>query len=186
MDSKPTMDLSIYQANEYKPGSFFKRAVWYITNRLFFKSSIHYSYAFKRFLLLLFGAKIGKNPTIKPGLSIKYPWFLEIADNVWLGEDVWIDNIAKVTIGSNVCISQGALILTGSHNYKSRSFDLILGPVTLKDGVWIGAKSIVCPGVTCKSHAVLAVGSVASKDLEPYMVYKGNPPVCIRERNISK
>ncbi|WP_405380801.1 WcaF family extracellular polysaccharide biosynthesis acetyltransferase [Maribacter sp. LLG6340-A2] len=183
VDSKPSVDLSIYQANEYKPGIFLKRAIWYIINRLFFKTSIYYSYGFKRFLLRIFGAKVGNNLTIKPGLSIKYPWFLEIGDNVWLGEDVWIDNIAKITIGSNVCISQGALIVSGSHNYKKRSFDLILSDVILENGVWLGAKSVVTPGVTCKSHSVLSVGSVASNDLEPYKIYKGNPAVFIRDRN---
>jgi putative colanic acid biosynthesis acetyltransferase WcaF len=83
-----------------------------------------------------------------------------------------------------VCISQGALLLTGNHNYKKKTFDLMVGKITLADGAWIGAKSVVCPGVACGSHSVLAVGSVAVKDLKPYFIYQGNPAVPVRERII--
>ncbi|WP_186292750.1 LbetaH domain-containing protein, partial [Mucilaginibacter corticis] len=135
-------------------------------------------------LLRLFGAKIGQQVEIKPNVNIKYPWNLNIADEVWIGEDVWVDSLVMVTIGSNVCISQGAMILTGSHNYKKTSFNLITGEVVLEDGVWIGAKAVVNQGITVASHAVLTTGSVATKDLEPYSIYQGNPATKIRQRAI--
>ena len=52
---------------------------------------------FKRFLLRLFGAKIGKGVVIKPCVNIKYPWKLRIGNYVWIGENVWIDNLDTVT-----------------------------------------------------------------------------------------
>jgi putative colanic acid biosynthesis acetyltransferase WcaF len=76
------------------------------------------------------------------------------------------------------------MFVTGNHNYKSPLFDLKLANIIVKDGVWLGAKSIVCPGVTCHSHAVLYVDSVATKDLEAYSIYQGNPAVKIKERVI--
>lgn len=136
-------------------------------------------------LLKLFGAKVGSGVVIKPGVNIKYPWKLIIGDFSWIGEDVWIDNIEQVIIGSNVCISQGAMLLTGNHNYKSVSFDLVIGSITLEEGVWIGAQAVVCPGVSCGSHSILTVGSVAPKNLEPYSIYQGNPAIKIRNRIIS-
>jgi len=136
-------------------------------------------------ILKLFGAKLGENLTIKPKVNIKYPWFLEIGDNVWLGEKVWIDNLGKLIIGSNVCISQGAMILMGNHNYKSESFDLMVEQVILEDGVWIGAKAIVCPGITCYSHSVLSVGSVANRDLKECGIYQGNPANFVKKRKIN-
>jgi putative colanic acid biosynthesis acetyltransferase WcaF len=136
------------------------------------------------YLLKLFGANLGKSIVIKPNVNIKYPWFLEIGDNCWIGEGVWIDNLAKVIIGNNVCLSQESYILTGSHNYKKKSFDLILGEIILEDGVWIGAKAIVCPTVICKTHSVLAVGSVANYNLLPYSIYQGNPAKFKRKREI--
>jgi putative colanic acid biosynthesis acetyltransferase WcaF len=63
---------------------------------------------------------------------------------------------------------------------------LMIGDITLEDGVWIGAHAVVCPGVMCKSHAVLSVNSVATETLEPYSVYKGNPAVKIRDREIKE
>jgi putative colanic acid biosynthesis acetyltransferase WcaF len=76
------------------------------------------------------------------------------------------------------------MLLCGNHNYKKTTFDLIIGKIVLEDGAWIGAQSIVCPNVTCKTHSILAVNSVATNDLEPYTIYRGNPAKAIRERII--
>lgn len=136
-------------------------------------------------VLRLFGAKIGIGVNIKPCVNVKYPWLLEVGDYSWIGENVWIDNLAKVKIGNNVCISQGAMLLCGNHNYKKTTFDLMIGEITLEDGSWIGAQSVVCPGVTVHTHAVLGVSSVACRDLEAYGVYQGSPAVRVRERVIN-
>ena len=98
---------------------------------------------------------------------------------------MWIDNLDNVVIGNNVCISQGAFLLCGNHNYKKDSFDLITKPIIVEDGVWIGAKSTVLPGVTAKSHSILSAGSVTSKNLEPYSIYRGNPAEKVSIRTIS-
>ena len=137
------------------------------------------------FLLCLFGAAIGKRVTIKPGVNVKYPWHLTVGNQTWIGENVWIDCLVPVTIGSNVCLSQGAVLLTGSHNYKKHTFDLITAGFVLEDGVWIGACAIVNPGVTAFSHSVLTSGSVANKNLEAYPVYQGNPAIKTRSRVIA-
>ncbi len=94
------------------------------------------------------------------------------------------DNLANVVIGNHVVLSQGAYLLTGSHNYKKQAFDLMLGEIILEDGVWIGAKSLCVPVSRCNSHSVLAVGSVATKDLEAYTIYQGNPAIPKRKRSI--
>jgi putative colanic acid biosynthesis acetyltransferase WcaF len=144
--------------------------------------------AFRVQLLRLFGAKIGKGVIIKPYVNIKYPWFLHIGNCCWIGEKVWIDNLAQVYIGNHVCISQGALLLTGNHNYKDPSFGLLTGSIRIEDGCWIGAQSCVCPGVTCNRESVLSVQSVANTDLLAGSIYQGNPAVIkkIREINIQR
>ena len=177
-------NLASYDNSWYKPGRVYKIALWYIVNTVFFKSALNPFSAIKIVFLRLFGSKIGRGVVIKPGVNIKYPWKLEIGPYSWIGEDVWIDNLEKVRIGSNVCISQGAMLLTGNHNYKKASFTLLTQSITLEDGVWIGAKSIVCPGVTCKSHSLLTVGSVATKDLNEFTINQGNPAKLIRNRLI--
>ncbi len=177
-------DLSTYDNSWYNPGSKFKGALWYLTNILFFRSPLIPFSFLKRNLLRAFGAKIGKGVVIKPRVNIKYPWFLTIDDYTWIGEEVWIDNLAKVTIGKNVCLSQGAMIICGSHNYNKSTFDLIIGPVTIEDGVWIGAQAIVPMNVVCKEHSILSLKSVATKTLEPYSIYQGNPAKLIKLRKI--
>jgi putative colanic acid biosynthesis acetyltransferase WcaF len=159
--------------------------LWYSFSLIFFKSSwVPFSF-FKVFILRIFGAKIGKSVVIKPNVNIKYPWKLSLGNHVWIGENVWIDNLDNVVIGNNVCISQGAFLLCGNHNYKKESFDLITKPIIVEDGVWIGAKSTVLLGVTANSHSILSAGSVTSKNLEPYSIYKGNPAEKVSIRIIS-
>jgi putative colanic acid biosynthesis acetyltransferase WcaF len=177
-------DLSKFNNSTYDPGgNGLKRLLWYFTNAVWFNSSFPIN-GFKVFILRLFGCKIGVGLVIKPYVKIKYPWKLEIGDNVWIGENVWIDNLAKVTLGSNSCLSQGAFLLCGNHNYKKESFDLITADIILEEGVWIGAGATVCPGIKCFSHSVLSVGSVANSDLQAYTIYQGNPAQKIRERII--
>ncbi|MDD5202065.1 MAG: WcaF family extracellular polysaccharide biosynthesis acetyltransferase [Sulfurimonas sp.] len=178
------VELKKFDNSSYKPANKIKIILWYFTNMFIFKTMLPIPSSIKAKVLRVFGAKMGNGVVIKPNVSIKYPWFLSIGDNCWIGEDVWIDNLAFVTICNNVCLSQGSYLLTGSHDYKKEAFDLILGEIVLEDGVWIGAKATVCPSVSCKSHSVLAVGSVATKDLEEYGVYQGNPAVWKRKREI--
>ncbi|WP_183563742.1 WcaF family extracellular polysaccharide biosynthesis acetyltransferase [Mucilaginibacter sp. SP1R1] len=179
-------NLAAYNNHPFHPGgNALKRFLWYYVNAVFFKSSLFPSSSLKTFLLRMFGATIGKKVTIKPCVNIKYPWFLSIGDQSWVGENVWIDSLVMINIGANVCLSQGAMLLTGSHDYKTNSFNLITKGLTLEDGVWIGAGAIVNLGVIAASHAVLTSGSVATKNLEPYSIYQGNPAIKVRERYIS-
>lgn len=184
MSMQRTTDLSTFKNDWYHPGSSLGRVSWYLVNIVLFNNPFLPLSSFKRFLLRLFGAKIGTGVVIKPSVNIKYPWKLNVGANTWIGEHVWIDNLGQVTIGSNVCISQGALLLCGNHNYKKSSFDLLVGDIILEDGAWIGAKSVVTGKVVVGSHAILTAGSVASSNLESYMIYKGNPAIAIRQRNI--
>lgn len=185
MESAKT-DLSRYDNSWYNTGAGpVKRSIWFVVNVIFFINPLNPWSGLKVGLLRLFGAKIGKGVVIKPAVNIKYPWLLTIGNYTWIGEKVWIDNLTKVSIGDNCCISQGAMLLCGNHNYKKPTFDLIVKPITLEEGAWVGAFSVVCPGVTLKSHSILTVQSVATETLEPFGLYKGNPAVRIRERKMS-
>lgn len=179
------VNLSTFDNRWYQPGPRWKIVLWFLVNAWAVNSYLPLPTGFKRSLLRAFGAKIGRRVMIKPKVNVKYPWFLEIGDNAWIGEEVWIDNLTWVRIGPNACVSQGAMLLTGNHDYTRSSFDLKTAPITLEDGAWIGAKATVAPGVTCHSHAVLAVGSVATHSLDAYGIYQGNPARFVRKRIIS-
>ncbi|HEX9958688.1 MAG TPA: putative colanic acid biosynthesis acetyltransferase [Fibrella sp.] len=177
-------DLSRYNNDWFRPGPRWKIVLWHFTNAWLFNSYAPLPSSVKVGLLRLFGAKVGVGVLIKPAVNIKYPWFLSIGDHVWIGEGVWIDNLTEVTIGNHVCLSQGAMLLTGNHDYRSSTFDLKVAAITLGNGAWIGAKATVCPGVRVESHAILSVSSVATKSLDAYTIYQGNPAVAIRKRDI--
>ena len=177
------MNLENYTVRDYKIGaSYVKVIVWLVVSALIFESKIFVFQWPKRVLLWLFGCSVGKKLFIKPCVKIKYPWKLTIGDFVSIGEGVWIDNLAFVEIGDNVVLSQGAYLLTGNHNYKVDSFDLLVESIVIKDYVWIGAKSLVGPGVVCSSGTVLAAGAVLYSSTLKNSVYKGNPAVFARKR----
>ena len=175
-------NLEKFDNSNYEPGNLFLRSLWYLISEVFFNTFIPYPNFIKRFILKTFGAKVGKSVIIKPRVRIKYPWFLHIGDNSWIGEDVWIDNLDSVIIEENVCISQGVMIMSGSHNYKSENFDLITKNIIIESGAWLCAKSIVLQGVRCKKNSILASFSVASSSLDNDAIYKGNPAIKIKQR----
>jgi len=173
-----------FNTGDFKIGaSTIKQFLWYLTDVFFFKSRILPVSSVLVFILRLFGATIGREVRIKPGIHIKYPWKLVIGDYSWLA-DCYIENLDFVNIGEHCCISQRATLITGNHNYAKTSFDLITTPINIEEGAWIGAGAQVGPGVKVLSHAVLTMGSVATKDLEAYGVYQGNPAIKIKAREI--
>ncbi|MBS1637432.1 MAG: WcaF family extracellular polysaccharide biosynthesis acetyltransferase [Bacteroidetes bacterium] len=185
LDVQLKTDLSKFNNSWYKPGPPVKRIAWYMVNACFFNSAFPLM-GYKRFLLRLFGAKVGKGVIIKPHVNIKYPWNLKIGNHVWIGERVWIDNLAMVELRDNSCVSQGAMLLCGNHHYKKTTFDLVIGTITIDEGAWVGAMSVVCPGIKVGSHAVLTVNSVATRHLDPYGIYQGNPAEKIKDRIIKE
>ena len=111
------VDLSKYDNRWFSPqAGMIKRTCWHFTNLLVFNHGLFPFSFLKVGLLRFFGARIGKGIHIKPSVNIKYPWLLTIGDYVWIGENVWIDNLTQVTIGNHSCLSQGAMLLTGNHN----------------------------------------------------------------------
>ena len=136
-------------------------------------------------MLRAFGASVGRNVTIKPQVKITFPWKLTVGDHVWLGEECWLLNLDHIVIGSNVCISQRAFLCTGNHDYKRATFDLIVKPITVENGAWLGAGCWVGPGVTIGSHSILTLGSVATKNLAANGIYRGNPAEPVKQRVIS-
>jgi putative colanic acid biosynthesis acetyltransferase WcaF len=179
------VDLARYDRERFDRGAGrVKEALWLMTSLLFFRLCPLSLSALKCGLLRAFGARIGTGVVIKPQVKITFPWRLAIGDHVWLGEESWLLNLAPITVGSHVCVSQRAFLCTGNHDYSSPTFDLIAKPIQVDDGAWLGAACWVGPGVTVGSHAVLAAGAVASHNLDPFGVYAGNPAARVKQREI--
>lgn len=183
--SSNRVDLSRFSPGDYDPGRpFWLRSLWFLTNALCLQNPLNPSGKIKIALLRLFGAKIGAGVVMKPGVNIKSPWFLEIGDHCWIGENVWLDNLVPISIGKNVCVSQDAYFCTGNHDWSDPTFGYKLGEIHVEEGAWIGARATLLPGVRVASHSIVAAGAVLSKDTLPYTIYAGNPAAQIRQRII--
>lgn len=154
-----------------------KETLWYLIKILFFLTAVPYPSFVKTFLLVLFGAKVGTGAVIKPRVNIHMPWKLEIGNDVWVGEEVFILNFEHVRIGSNVVISQRAFLCCGNHDFREPSMPYRNAPITLEDGCWIGASCFVGPGVTVGIDTVVTSGSVVTTSLPSGGVYGGNPAI---------
>lgn len=137
-------------------------------------------------LLRAFGARIGIGTVWKPHVRVKFPWRLAVGDHCWVGEDVWIDNLARVELSNHVCLSQGAYLCTGNHDWSVETFDLITREIVIRDGSWVGAKAVIAPGTRINEAAVVTAGSVGSGDLEASKIYRGNPARPVGFRKMGK
>lgn len=187
MDSKfleSKVRLQDFNSNENldRGASKVKEALWYITKILFFLNPFPFPVKLKIILLRIFGAKVGKGFNIKPRVNIHFPWKLEIGDDVWIGEEVFILNFELVKIGNNVCISQRAFLCGGNHNYKLPSMPFRNGPINLHDGCWIGACCFIGPNINVGIDSVIAAGSVVTIDIDDNGIYRGNPAVFQKPR----
>jgi putative colanic acid biosynthesis acetyltransferase WcaF len=180
------VDLSRHRNEGFDPGRpFVVRACWLIVEALILLNPVATSYRMKRIVLRIFGARVGRNVVIKPCVHVKYPWRLELGDNAWLGERSWIDNFVTVRVGANCCISQGAYLCTGNHDWSDPAFRRIESEILIEDGAWVGAFARIAPGVTVGREAVVTLGAVLLDDAESHGIYAGNPAVRTRTRTIA-
>jgi putative colanic acid biosynthesis acetyltransferase WcaF len=177
------VDLSVPDNSELVRGApLWREALWFFAGQPLLRSSLIPFSGFRSWLLRLFGAKIGQGVYSKPGLRVKFPWYLEVGDYSWLGEDLWIDNLAPVVIGPHVCLSQGVYLCTGNHDWSLTNMKLFRKPIVCERGCWVGARAVVCPGVVIGEGAIVTVGSVAARSVPPYEIHAGNPASFVRRR----
>ena len=153
--------------------NFFYEMIW----QVFFKPIISSSLPgtiWRKYILILFGSKLGKSIRLSPGIKIKMPWRLSVGDYSWIGEDVWIDNLSMVKIGDNVCVSQGVYFCTGNHDFKKVNFNLICESITVESESWIGSKVIIGPGNIIGRGSVIKMGSIITKDIPAQSIFSQN------------
>ncbi|MFI6011636.1 putative colanic acid biosynthesis acetyltransferase [Streptomyces sp. NPDC051243] len=124
-------------------------------------------------VLRAFGATIGQRVLIRHGVRVHWPWRLHVGDDVWIGEGAWLLNLEQIVIGSNVCVSQDALLCTGSHQRRHPTFEFDNAPIRLEPGAWVAARAVVLRGVTVGRGAVVGASAVAHRDLGPGEVVTG-------------
>jgi putative colanic acid biosynthesis acetyltransferase WcaF len=159
-----------------------RRQAWSVCCALLFRTSPRPFHSWRAFLLRCFGAQLGPSCHFYPKARIWAPWNLVCADGVSLGDEAEIYNPSPVSMGSHAIVSQQAYICGATHDYNDPSFPLISFPMSLGAYSWVGARASVAPGVNVGEGAVLGLGSVATRDLEPWTVYAGVPARRIKQR----
>jgi len=159
-----------------------RRLTWNICWALFYRTSPRPFHSWRSALLRLFGAKLGPHCHFYPRSKIWAPWNLVCADHVAAGDGVEIYNPVTITLDSHVILSQESYLCGATHDYNDPAFPLIAYPMHLGAYAWVCARASVAPGVNLGEGAVLGLGSVATRDLEPWGVYVGVPAVKIKER----
>ena len=125
---------------------------------------------------------MGNGVVIKPRVNIHFPWKLAVGDHAWIGEEVFILNLESVTIGAHCRISQRAFLCTGNHDYRQINMPYRNQPITIEDGVWVGAQVFVAPDVNIGTEAVIVAGSVVTGHQPARMVCGGNPCAPLKNR----
>ncbi len=167
---EPTSDpsgwrLAHFTGTNYDKGrSWFVQAAWFAVSHLIFQKW-WCSRRLRLTLLRSFGAVVGEGVLIRQRVRIHWPWKLEVGADTWIGEDVWILNLESVTIGRDVCLSQGAFLCTGSHDRRSASFEFDNAAISVEDQSWIATQALVLRGVTVGSRVVVGARSVITRDV---------------------
>ena len=159
--------------------------LWWIVQSLFFNTSPQFMFGWRRFLLRLFGSKIGCNVKIRPSVKVTYPWKLTIGDYSWIGDEVILYNLGKIEIGDNVVISQRSYLCTGSHDYLNESFSIFEKKIIINDECWLAKDVFVAPGVTIGRGTVVGARSSVFNDLPSNKVCLGTPAKVLRNRTKS-
>lgn len=176
------VDLSKYQNRNTKK---FKRLCWEIVYATLFRPTPRWCLnGWRVRLLKLFGAKIAAGVRIQGGAEVWQPWKLTIGENSWIDGGVKLYSVDEIVIGANAVVSEGAFICTASHDVRSETFELVTKPIKIGDMAWVAGRAIVLPGVTIGEGAVVAAGSVVTKDVEPWTVVGGNPARTLKRREI--
>jgi len=168
----------------FRGRSAFTVQFWWMVYAIFFRSSPQALYGWRRFLLRLFGAKIGKNVIIRPTAKITYPWKVTIGDYSWIGDEVVLYSLGNIKIGENTVISQRSYICTGTHDYNSEDFRIYAEDIKIGSKCWLATDVYVAPGTTIKDGVVVGARSSVFSDLDGNKVYVGSPAKSIKNRRV--
>ena len=184
--SSKYQDLSKFKV----PDGFRGRAGWFVQfwwliQSTLFRMSPQFMYEWRNFLLRCFGAKIGKQVKIRSSVKITYPWKLKIGDYSWVGDDCDLYTLGNIYIGKNVAIAHRVYICTGTHDYKTISFDILADDVQIEDEVWLPNDVFVGPGVKIGIGTVVGARSTVLNNLPAGMICYGSPAKPVKPRPYS-
>jgi putative colanic acid biosynthesis acetyltransferase WcaF len=183
--TRRVQNLEVYKVDpKFRGRSPYFVQLWWIVQATLFRGSPQVCYGFRRWLLRMFGAQIGKGAIIRPSVKVTYPWRVKIGEYSQIGDDVVIYSYGDITIGNSVVVSQKSYLCAGTHNFRSEAFELQSFPIVIEDQVWLAADVFVAPGVTVARGTVVGARSSVFSNLPEFAICTGSPakPVGSRPR----
>lgn len=176
-----SMELRNYSTAGFDRGApVWKEALWWAVKCLVFQTAWPWPSSVRVALLRAFGGRIGQRVVVRGNVNISFPWRLSIGDDVWLGEEVMILSLAAVTIESDVCISQRTFLCTGTHDFRSPTFELLVKPITIRRGCWLAAQVFVAPGIEIGQGSMVCAGAVVVTNVPARAIVQGNPATVVK------
>ena len=166
----------------FRGKSAFHVQLWWLVQATLFAWSPQFLYGWRRWLLNLFGAKIGHGVLVRPSVRVTYPWKLSIGDYAWIGDEVELYTLGEITIGAHSVISQRCYLCTGSHDYTKPTFDIFAEPIRIANQVWVASDVFVAPGVEIADGTLVGTRSTVLNSLPGGMICYGNPAKPIKPR----
>jgi acetyltransferase-like isoleucine patch superfamily enzyme len=155
---------------------FLKRKLYSCCSMLLVDNTV--SMRIRAELLRFLGAGVGRKVTIRGGLVVFEGFDFTLGNGVFIGDHCIFDCSAPICIGDNVFIAYGVTLVTGTHAIgprECRAGNYAPRGVTIGDGCWIGARSVILPGIHIGRGVVVGAGSVVTRDVPPDTVVAGNP-----------
>lgn len=166
----------------FRGRSIWRTQLWWLVQAALFRPSPQIAYAFRRWLLRCFGARVGQAVLIRPSATITYPWKLSLGDHVWIGDDVVLYTLGEIDIGAHAVISQRSYLCAADHDYHQMDFRIRARRISIGEQVWVAADVFVGPGVHIDVGAVIGARSAVFKNMPRGMVCMGTPAVPVKQR----
>lgn len=163
-------------------GNRLRRLVWTAVQNSVFRVFPRGAFRWRGRLLRSFGARVAPDARVYGAARIWAPWNLTMQSQSILADGVNCYNVGRVTIEEGAIVSQDAYLCTAGHDIHHPEFPLLIGPITLGAGSWVGARAMIGPGVTVGARAVVALGAVVVRGVAPDLVVGGNPARPISRR----
>lgn len=133
-------------------------------------------------MLRVFGARVGRNAHVYPGVRIWAPWNLEVGEEAGIANGVILYSQDRITIGRRAVISQGSHLCTGTHDTADPGHRLLTAPIRVGELAWVAAEAFLLPGVEVGVGAVIGARSVVTRDMPAWTICAGNPCRPLRKR----
>ena len=170
------------QARKWSRSDLIGRALWEVLRNPLFKWTPRPLWAWRRGVLRLFGAEIGRDVRVHPSARIAVPWNLRIGDEATVGDQAILYALGSITIGSQATISQNAHLCAGTHDYRRSDMPLLKTPINVAEGAWVCADAFVGPGVIVGAFSIVGARAVVLKSIPDGVIVGGNPARILRNR----